>query len=64
MSRQDDESTLHVVDTSKALTMEELQELKRLAALSKGAKLIAAIILGAVSLLGADKIIDILSRHH
>ncbi len=59
-----DESSLHVVDTSKSLTVEELQELKRLAAMSKSAKLVFAVVLGAVSLVGADKFIEFLGRHH
>jgi hypothetical protein len=44
-------------------TVDELQELKKLAALSKGAKILVAVVLGAVSLVGADKMIDLIARH-
>jgi len=60
MSR-DDES-LKVVDTSNVLTKEELLELKRLANLSKTAKFIVSILFGAITLLGADHLVEWIER--
>ena len=48
--------TLHVVDTSKALTEDELRELKALAAYSKAARWVLAGIAVACSFLGLDKL--------
>ena len=56
MSR-DDES-LKIVDTSDVLTKEELKELKRLASLSKTAKIIVSVIFGAIALIGADHVME------
>jgi len=58
------DNDLHLIDTSKALTVEELQELKRLAAMSKSAKWAFAVVLGAASLFGADRLLEFLGRHH
>lgn len=60
----DNNDDLRVVDTSKLLTLEELKELKRLAAMSKSARFFFAIILGAISLFGIDKLMDILTVQH
>ena len=54
---RDDES-LKIVDTSNVLTREELRELKRLASLSKTAKVIVSVIFGAIALLGADHLME------
>lgn len=48
--------TLHVVDTSKALTEDELRELKNLAAYSKAARWIVAGMAAAAGFLGLDKL--------
>lgn len=54
---RDKRSTLCIVDTSEVLTCEELQELKRIAAMSKSAKWFVALIIGFVGLFGFDKIL-------
>jgi hypothetical protein len=51
-----DRNSLEVLDTSEALTKEELKELKQLAQLSKSAKWIVAFGIAIVSLFGMDKI--------
>lgn len=47
---------LEVVDTTDRLTKDELKELKALAQMSKTAKWVFAIGIGAVSLFGMDKL--------
>jgi len=56
MTRDDD--SLKVVDTSDVLTKEELRELKRLASLSKTAKVIISVVFGIIALLGADHLLE------
>lgn len=55
---------LHVIDTSKMLTLDELKELKRLASMSRSARFFFAIIIGAVSVVGLDKLIDLITVNH
>jgi hypothetical protein len=59
----DDNDDLRVVDTSKLLTLDELKELKRLASMSKSARFLFAIMVGAISLFGIDKLFDLLHGH-
>ena len=54
----DDPHGLKVIDTSDVLTKEELRELKRLASLSKTAKLVMSIVFGAIALFGADHLLE------
>ncbi len=62
MQSKDDD--LRVVDTSNLLTLDELKELKRLASMSKSARFFFAITVGAISLFGIDKLVDILTATH
>lgn len=48
---------LEIVDTSRVLTEDELQELKKLVAMSKMARVAFAMILGAISLVGIDHLV-------
>lgn len=58
------EESLRIVDTSDSLTMDELQELKKLAAMSKTARTVIAFVIGAIMLVGADKVIEFAQKHH
>jgi hypothetical protein len=55
---------LKVIDTSNALTKEELQELKRLASMSKMAKLIFSVVFSLIMLIGADHLVEWLKDRH
>lgn len=63
MSVNDEDDDLRVIDTSKLLTLDELKELKRLAAMSKSARFFFALVLGAISLFGIDKLMEIVANH-
>ena len=54
---KDDES-LKVIDTSNGLTREELAELKKLAAMSKTAKVIFSVVFSIMMFVGADHLIE------
>lgn len=54
---KDDES-LKIIDTSDGLTREELMELKKLAAMSKTAKLIFSVVFSIMLFVGADHLIE------
>jgi len=54
----DKEESLKVIDTSDVLTKDELRELKRLASLSKTAKVIVSVVFGAIALIGADHLFE------
>ena len=56
MEREKIKEELQVVDTSNMLTKDELMELKRLAAMSKSAKLIIGIVFSIMMLFGVDHI--------
>ena len=60
-----EESNIKVVDVNdgRTLTTEEILELKRLAAMSKAAKVIIWGIFGLLGAVGADKVIDFLQSH-
>lgn len=58
------ERRLNVVNTENMLTVDELHELKRLASASKAARLLMVVVIGAVSLVGADKIIDLITKNN
>ena len=57
------EESLKVIDTRDSLTVDELQELKRLAAMSKTARTVIAVVIGAIMLVGGDKLIDFVQAH-
>ena len=52
-----------IVDTSDSLTKEELNELKKLVAMSRTARAIIAMVIGGIMLVGGDKIIDMIQSH-
>jgi len=54
---------LQVVDTTNVLTKEELQELKRLASLSKTARFFVLGLMAIVSLVGLPAIISLIQKH-
>lgn len=55
---KDDDDSLRVIDTSNSLTKEELAELKKLAAMSKTAKLGFSIVFSIMMFVGADHLIE------
>ena len=59
----DNEEPLKIIDTKGSLTVEELQELKKLAAMSKTARTIIALVIGALMLVGGDKLIEFVQAH-
>ena len=58
-----DEENLKIIDTKDSLTLDELQELKKLAAMSKTARTIIAIVIGGLMLVGGDKLIEMIQSH-
>jgi len=63
MSGHEENESLKIVDTSDSLTKDELQELKRLASLSKTARTVIAVVIGAIMLVGGDKLLGFLQSH-
>lgn len=59
----DEKESLEIVDTRNVLTVEELQELKKLASMSKTARAVIAVVIGGMMLVGGDKVIDFLQAH-
>ena len=57
------EESLKIIDTRDSLTVEELQELKKLAAMSKTARAVIAVVIGGIMLVGGDKLIDFVQAH-
>ena len=57
------EESLKVIDTKGSLTVDELQELKKLAAMSKTARTVIAVVIGVIMLIGGDKLIDIIQAY-
>lgn len=55
---KDDDDSLRVIDTSNSLTKEELAELKKLAAMSKTAKVIFSVVFSIMMFVGADHLIE------
>lgn len=53
-----DDDSLKIIDTSGGLTKDELIELKRLASLSRTAKLIMSCVIGAIALFGVDHLVE------
>ena len=49
---------LKIIDTSQGLTKEELEELKKLAAMSKSAKIIFGIIFSIMMFVGFDQLVE------
>jgi len=58
MSEKDptEHETLHVIDTRHALTQEELETLKQLAAWTKTARLLLSLVLAAVAIFGVEHV--------
>ena len=56
MSHDDD--SLRVIDTSNSLTKEELIELKKLAAMSKTAKIIFSVVFSIMMFVGVDHLLE------
>jgi len=52
-----------LIDDSESLTLEELHEIKKLVALSKATKVIAAIVFGIIGLLGLPTVLSWTSKH-
>ena len=55
---KDDDDSLRVIDTSNSLTREELAELKKLAAMSKTAKIIFSVVFSIMMFVGVDHLIE------
>ena len=55
---KDYDDSLRVIDTSNSLTREELAELKKLAAMSKTAKVIFSVVFSIMMFVGADHLIE------
>ena len=55
---KDDDDSLRVIDTSNSLTKEELAELKKLAAMSKTAKMFFTVVFSIMMFVGVDHLID------
>lgn len=53
-----DDDSLKIIDTSDGLTKEELAELKKLAAMSKSAKIIFSIVFSIMMFIGADHLLE------
>lgn len=53
-----DEDNLKVIDTSQVLTVEELKELKKLAALSKTAKFVVSLVFSVLMFVGIDHLVE------
>lgn len=51
-----------VIDDSESITLEELQEIKKLVSLSKATKIIAGIAFGIVGLLGLPTVLSWVSK--
>jgi len=51
---KDDDDSLRVIDTSNSLTKEELAELKKLAAMSKTAKILFSVVFSIMMFVGVD----------
>ena len=58
MSEKDptEPETLHVIDTRHALTQEELETMKQLAAWTKTARLLLSLVLAAVAIFGVEHV--------
>lgn len=59
----EESENLKIVDTKDSLTLDELQELKKLAAMSKTARTIIAVVIGALMVVGGDKLFDLIQAH-
>lgn len=55
---KDDDDSLRVIDTSNSLTREELAELKKLAAMSKTAKIIFSVVFSIMLFVGFDHLLE------
>ena len=58
------DENLKIIDTSGGLTKQELQELKKLAALSKSARVFMSIIFAIVVFVGFDKLFEWFKNSH
>lgn len=59
----DDNDSLRVIDTSNSLTREELAELKKLAAMSKTAKIIFSVVFSLMLFVGFDHLLEWVKSH-
>jgi len=59
----DDNDSLRVIDTSNSLTREELAELKKLAAMSKTAKIIFSVVFSLMLFVGFDHLLEWVKAH-
>ena len=62
MSEDEQRQHLHLIDTSESLTLDELRELKKIAAMSKTAKAFLAIVIALIALFGLDKVVDFIQK--
>lgn len=53
-----DDDHLKIVDTSDVLTKEELRELKRLASMSKTAKVLLSVVFSVIMFVGIDHLVE------
>ncbi len=58
------DENLKIIDTSESLTKEELQELKKLAALSKSARVFMSLVFAIVVFVGFDKLFEWFKSSH
>ncbi len=58
------DENLKIIDTSDSLTKEELQELKKLAALSKSARVFMSLVFAIVVFVGFDKLFEWFKSSH
>ncbi len=58
------DENLKIIDTSDSLTKEELQELKKLAALSKSARIFMSLVFAIVVFVGFDKLFEWFKNSH
>jgi hypothetical protein len=55
---KDDDESLKIIDTSNSLTREELAELKKLAAMSRSAKVIFGVVFSIMLFVGFDHLLE------
>ena len=58
------DENLKIIDTKESLTKKELQELKKLAALSKSARVFMSLIFAIVVFVGFDKLFEWFKSFH
>lgn len=58
-----DQDPLVVIDTDNVLTRDDVRELKKLAAMSRYAKFLVALIFGTLALIGVPTIFEYLNKN-